>query len=654
MPFVGELIRVRAEDAEWEGAAERVLHGFALSLLVPNNCYPQVSRWIDTHHLHGRLVYYRVPERLGSRPPAPRTGTDRLLSDCLEVHPDSACAGWVSAELTHRAGHACVADVADFALVTRGVTRAGQIKDRDRHEKDDRRRIDDRTNYVLGWSNAAKVSALEEEAALLAERVRDLTDAIGALTQRRRGVNARLGALAGLAEYASGAELDWTETTRQRADSEGELGAIRGSSDLLAALTQRLTETGRSLETIQQRLTGLDSARGRAEVVRDQALTALAEVERLLADPVQVEPHRASFAAIAKRAAAPLAAAADAAALDRLGVELNVDWTGRIEAQTARRHTSAQRAIRRMGEFRTTYRAETSELDDTLASAPEYRALHAQVATDDLPRFEREFKDYLNQNTIRDIAGFFAQLTKQEKLIKERVETINDSLVTINYNPDRYIRLLPDRTTNLEVREFIADLRACTDDVVGGVDDQYSEQRFLQVKRIVDRFRGREGFAETDRAWTRRVTDVRNWFVFSASERWRGDDTEYEHYADSGGKSGGQKEKLAYTILAASIAYQFRFDWGAKQSRSFRFVVIDEAFGRGSEESSRFALKLFTTLGLQLLVVTPLQKIHVIEPHVSAVGFVENRRGDASVLQGMTIAEYRRLKAGAARADPSR
>ena len=45
-----------------------------------------------------------------------------------------------------------------------------------------------------------------------------------------------------------------------------------------------------------------------------------------------------------------------------------------------------------------------------------------------------------------------------------------------------------------------------------------------------------------------------SWFAFSASERWRSDDSEHEHYSDSGGKSGGQKEKLAYTMLAASLA----------------------------------------------------------------------------------------------------
>lgn len=134
---------------------------------------------------------------------------------------------------------------------------------------------------------------------------------------------------------------------------------------------------------------------------------------------------------------------------------------------------------------------------------------------------------------------------------------------------------------------------------------------------------------------------MRNWFTFSASERWREDNTEHETYTDSGGKSGGQKEKLAYTILAASLAYQFRLDEPATAEHTFRFVVIDEAFGRGSAESADYALRLFQRLGLQLLIVTPLQKIHVIEPFVNAVGYVDNPRGDNSRLHCMTIEEYR-------------
>ena len=94
-------------------------------------------------------------------------------------------------------------------------------------------------------------------------------------------------------------------------------------------------------------------------------------------------------------------------------------------------------------------------------------------------------------------------------------------------------------------------------------------------------------------------------------------------------------------MLAASLAYQFGLEWGNVRSRSFRFVVIDEAFGRGSDESAEYALRLFEQLGLQLLIVTPLQKIHIIEPFVAHVGYVQNMDGKNSTLLNLTIEEYR-------------
>ncbi|MCA9794993.1 MAG: hypothetical protein KC910_24460, partial [Candidatus Eremiobacteraeota bacterium] len=78
---------------------------------------------------------------------------------------------------------------------------------------------------------------------------------------------------------------------------------------------------------------------------------------------------------------------------------------------------------------------------------------------------------------------------------------------------------------------------------------------------------------------------------------------------------------------------------------TFHFVVIDEAFSRSSDESTRFGLELFQTLDLQLMIVTPLQKIHIIEPYVASVGFCHND-GETfkSAIQNLTIEEYRRRK----------
>jgi uncharacterized protein YPO0396 len=321
---------------------------------------------------------------------------------------------------------------------------------------------------------------------------------------------------------------------------------------------------------------------------------------------------------------------------------------GRIDAEDAKLGRLRDKVIKAMAEYKDAYKLETQDVDVSIEAAHEYREMLAKLEADDLPRFEARFKELLNENTIREVANFQSQLNREREIIKERIAQINASLNQIDYNPGRYIVLEAQLSPDNDLRDFQAALRKCTEGALTGSDDaQYSEEKFLQVKEIIERFRGREGQADMDRRWTARVTDVRNWFTFAASERWRADGTEHEHYSDSGGKSGGQKEKLAYTILAASLAYQFGLEWGAVRSRSFRFVVIDEAFGRGSDESAQYGLKLFQQLNLQLLIVTPLQKIHIIEPFVASVGFVHNEEGRASKLRNLTIEDYRAEKARA-------
>src|SRR6202020_2015878 len=59
----------------------------------------------------------------------------------------------------------CVETMADFRRASRAVTKAGQIKGGVRHEKDDRFRIEDRSRYVLGWTNERKIDALLAKAA---------------------------------------------------------------------------------------------------------------------------------------------------------------------------------------------------------------------------------------------------------------------------------------------------------------------------------------------------------------------------------------------------------------------------------------------------------------------------------------------------------
>lgn len=648
MPFAGELLKVHEEDQDWEGAAERLLRGFGLSILVPDAHYDRVATWVDQHHLKGRLVYFRVRNRAAERH---RDAHEELLSNSLakkvavKSHPYFY--EWLERELSHRANFSCCDNHEDFKRQPRAITRAGQVKrPGDQHEKDDRSRIDDRSRYVLGWTNESKIKALETKSRQLETEIQALAAQIASLSSQRNRIKEIIRICERLEEYTDFDALDWQTLVAQIAKLQQEKAAIETTSDLLKQLNDRLSAVSSEIRKKESEARDQLTERSRTEQKKSDFENGRDELKQQIQDPDNAH-HLTRFAAldvIQKEALGERKLTVERC--DNSQKETREWLQSRIDADQKKIDRLSTLIVSTMAEYNKDYPLETQEIDANMHSASEYERMLSQLETDELPRFEAHFKRLLNENTINEVANFRSQLDRQRELIKGRIDLINQSLTKVPYNEGRYIRLEAQANSDADIRDFQSQLRSCTENALTGSDDeQYSEAKFLQVRQVIERFRGREGQTELDRKWTARVSDVRNWFTFGASERWREDDSEFEHHSDSGGKSGGQKEKLAYTILAASLAYQFGLEWTAGRSRSFRFVLIDEAFGRGSEESAKYGLKLFQQMNLQLLVVTPLQKIHIIEPFVASVGFVQNEHGNCSKLRNLTIAEYHEKKA---------
>ena len=640
LPFIGELLQVRPEERAWEGAIERLLHNFGLSVLVADSHYAKVSEWVNRTHLGERLVYFRVRGQAGADHGSLHPAS---LVRKVAVKPDSGFYAWLEGELSRRFDYACCESLDDFRRERQAITRTGQIKaGAERHEKDDRHRIDDRSRYVLGWSNEDKIAALEATSRGVEARMGAIAGRIGDLQKDLKALQARLDTLQKLAVFDSFRDLDWRPSVSEIERLERERRELEAAADVLRALQSQLSALEAFMARTEDDLRAGGADQARLEEKRGQAMLLVADCEATLAS-IDADAAATLFARLeVMREAVPGPKAVTVESCDNRERDMR-DWLqARIDAEDKKISRLAEKIVRAMEEYRGAYPLDAQEADASVAAVDEYRGMLDRLAADDLPRFESRFKTLLNENTIREVANFQSQLNRERQTVRERINAINGSLREIDYNPARYIVLEAEPTTDAEIRDFQQDLRACTEgSLTGSEEETYSEAKFLQVRRIIERFRGREGTAELDRRWTAKVTDMRGWFTFSASERWREDDREHEHYSDSGGKSGGQKEKLAYTVLAASLAYQFGLEAGAASARSFRFVVIDEAFGRGSDESARYGLELFQRLGLQLLVVTPLQKIHIIEPYVSNVGFVHNEEGRLSMLRNLSIEEYR-------------
>lgn len=632
LPFIGELIRVKKEEQSWQGAIERLLHNFGLSLLVPESHYKRVSNYVNKTNLKGRLVYFKVDENISYKNSF--SDSNKSLFSKLEIKGDSIFYHWLENEINQRFNFVCCDTMNNFYHYPYAITKEGQIKTgKYRHEKDDRINIYDKRNYILGWDNKDKIRAVEIEQKNKTEEEDKNNKNIKRnqkLQEEIRGKDRNYDFFIKIDDYSL---INWQK----------EVDEI----ELLTKEKQELEKSSNQLQVLRKRLLILKENIDKLSKNRDFTLQEKSKLSQLInnyqeeleicnnyKDVITREQKDKYFPEIEKFINKN----------QKLSIK-NIDLVHNellqsIEAKlssysdTIKKHYN--KLLNLMSDYKRAYPEETQEVDLSDESIPDFRQFLQKIENDDLPRYENRFRELLKEKTIQDIALFRQQLDIQSNNILEKIEHINNSLREIEYNPGTYITLITDNATDIDIRNFQLELKNCLDSALNE-NELYSEEKFKQVKKLLDKFK-------EDLNWTYKVTDVRNWFLFGASERWQEDDSEKEYFDASSGKSGGQKEKLAYTILASALAYQFGLEWNTIKSRSFRFVVIDEAFGRGSDESTKYGLELFKKLNLQLLIVTPLQKINIIENYIKTIHFVNNNNGYNSQIQDIDIIEYKKNK----------
>lgn len=637
IPFAGELIQVAPEEQAWEGAIERVIHNFALSLLVDEKHYHRVSEWVDRTHLKGRIVYHRLMAKRQFSS-FDRGSQGNLLSK-LVLKEESFAYDWLLNHLSERFDYRCCDTLEEFRQSSFALTQKGQIKSGgDRHEKNDKHDISDRSRYVLGWNSLAKLKALEATCQRSEKEAQDVGHKLAELETQRRRLQDEIRSLDLLLDVKSYQTIDLEILLISLKAVENERVLIEQASHKLRELQAELVDVQKKSDELRNDLRDFQERRADIRSQLQVSLENQRQAQIILATPNGLRlPELASF--IEPRYADLYPDAPNlqnVKARERAMREKMQSEMGHlVEKQNSLRDVT----IKLMQDYRRSFPTESTEIDTGLEYLHEYCRILDELEVDGLPAFELRFKKELNEKTIQSVAAFRNRLERSQREIKDRLRQINSSLHGIDYNEGTFIELQIRPNADVEVRQFQNDLKACLEGNLGGAD-LYTEESFLRVKSLIERFQG----SESDRRWTNKVTDVRHWFDFAANEIWRETGISREYYESGNAKSGGQKEKLAYTVLASALAYQYGVNEELAYKNSFRFVCIDEAFGKGSDESTRYGLELFRKMGLQLLVVTPMQKIRVIEDYVNAVHFVHNEGGKNSMLRNMSIEEYKKEK----------
>jgi uncharacterized protein YPO0396 len=608
LPFVGELIEVKDDAAPWRGAIERVLHGFALSVLVEERRYTALSRYVNETPLGQRLVYYRIGSELPVAIPRidPRSLVNKvaLKSGAFET--------WLGGELARRFDYACVENLREFRDTPRALTREGQVKhNRDRHEKDDRHAIDDRRRWLLGFDNREKLDLFRGRAGELGASIGAADEQLRQLERRRGEHRERMLGCQTLANV-EWREIDVATVLDRIQKMTRQLSEIRAGS-------RDLQELGDLIEQQQARVQQAQAARNAIDIERGKLAATLNEYQQDLHEldgQLQGIVLDANLTHALDQRFASIAGALTLKNLDQRRNMVDKGLNGEREALSSERNTLIRRIEKCFTDFQREWPMEAADLDDTLASAPEFLKLLTRLEQDGLPQHEQRFFDLLKEQSTENLAALNTHLIQARKEIYERMEVVNAGLGEAEFNPATHLqievadRYLPD------VKEFRERVRQVLEHAWQMRSDE-AENRFAVLRELVHRLAGTEN---EQLRWRNQVLDVRLHVEFIGREL-DGAGNEVEVYRSGAGKSGGQREKLATTCLAAALRYQL----GGTEDELpvYAAVVLDEAFGKADNEFTELAMNIFRKFGFQMIVATPLKSVMTLEPFIGGACFVD-------------------------------
>ena len=151
-----------------------------------------------------------------------------------------------------------------------------------RHEKDDRNRIDDRSRYVLGWSNEGKIRALEEQLEHHQAEGNTLLSRLVKTESALRNLDKHQAALLELLRPTEFALIDWSQSVAQIHQLQEEKRELEQSSDILRSLNARLAEVAKQLETSNKQLIELRDKIGGKKNDLSNAQSDLVDAKNIL------------------------------------------------------------------------------------------------------------------------------------------------------------------------------------------------------------------------------------------------------------------------------------------------------------------------------------------------------------------------------------
>lgn len=648
LPFAGELMQVKQEELEWQPALEKLLHNLALRLLVPEKYYNKVSRYINHTNLRTRLIYHQVNDLALIAQPDP--GTVYYKLEFLQEHKLSH---WVMQQVIRSYNYSCLESETELALYDYAITLNGLVKNKDRHEKDDRPERNDPGRYVMGWNNEKKKAALQHRRQQLMTVIENTEETLTRAEKRKKRFQEEVFLIKRIEEHEGFAGIHTAAIQHNIHKAEQTIKELKESSDQLKVLTAQLENLQQEKEVIEKDRDHLSEAIGTAKALLNQMVQQQQQIQVLV--QIVTEQDKDMLLQFQQRHSEELSGVS-LETIDscygalKAAMELVITQSEQEQNKALR---EVEKSINRLKspslevlQRFTDWAADVQRLPAEAEFAQEYIEWLERLENENLPKYKKEFERLMHDTAVIKMGMLNEELEQWERRIKQSIETLNKSLAEINFNrlPDTFIRLEYKSAPDTAIKEFrnklIASLPQAANWQQSGFEEK--ERHFRQqVQPLI-------ASLDESESYRARVLDVRNWFEFWADERYRNTGELKKAYRQMGQLSGGEKAQLTYTILCSAIAYQFGITKEGHNAKSLRFIAVDESFSNQDEEKATYLMELCKQLHLQLMVVTPSDKIALVEEFIAHIHVVQRRGNRESILINMTKKELKEKRSAVA------
>ena len=605
LPFVGELIEVRAEYEPWRDAFGLALGGFATTLLVDEQYLAGFRDAINDVRTGVRVRYEGVP----SHHARPQRLDPVTLPGRLDYR-DSPFADWLQSRLAEQFEFVCVTDASELDRHKQALTITGQVSRGRRGSHGGHGR-----HSVLGFSNQRRIeqlthdilSAREEQAAARAEEL--------AAAEALDSIDARNTA------YEKIVELVWDDLDEDKAQTERErwvkiiADAAAGNAEI-TGLQQQIASAKRKVAKLQQAI-------GRAQAEQERIATKWAEVT----DEVDLAQGLVDAAANEGRA---LTAAQARYLSDRIGAaDQTTETPETSRTRLVRFDATFEAAGRQLRDDRTAAQHALEEQRQSLqrtlerfleqwpnpnlradpdTSLPDFERILVELEASGLHELESEWKDSLLSLSGNDLTSLDSALGRALREIRDRIEPINHIMRDLPFYDDEHrLQITPREHQSDTRRRFRRELRDVRALITDAGTEEERERAYNRMERLIGRIRrSSPDFSE--------LIDVRNHVRVSAEKVHAVTGAHAALYDHIGEKSGGESQELIAFIVGAALRYQLG-DAGAERPR-YAPVFLDEALIKADAHFTKRAIGAWRGLGFQLVIGAPNDKYSAIEPHV--------------------------------------